>query len=340
MYDGEIMITSEIKNTLLTTRLNLFLKPNEIDTLLKYTEVVTFEPNEIVLCQGKKSEGLYFIIEGRADVTAKILGEGVINMEQLGHGNFIGQISVIENGPSSTSVIAKTPLICLLIKSNYFNVLPLFFPNIYYQITHAILHEVFERLKFIENKIKKLMDELHMTSASLFGVIIKSLIKASTIDFDNAGIDKKKLKNLDFFNIFNEDEYEELIKHATLIQTPVNYVLIHENEVEPNLYIILQGAVQSSIAQHNKFAKLFVLGPISLFCNISIIDSKLPSLIHYTTCERAIILKMTTSDLAIIKKSHIQLWYKIFDLICKSFIALEKAANKLDIRLNSELYNR
>ncbi len=114
--------------------------------------------------------------------------------------------------------------------------------------------------------------------------------------------------------------------------------LLQENEKNLSCYIVLRGAVQSSIIQDNKFAKLSVLGATNLFCNK--IDDIPISIINYTTCERAVLLKISDANLTMLQNNNKELWYKMSEQICKSFAALESAAEKLDIRLNSELYNR
>jgi CRP-like cAMP-binding protein len=104
-------------------------------------------------------------------------------------------------------------------------------------------------------------------------------------------------------------------------------------------YIVLRGAVQSSIRYKNKFAKLSVLAPMMFFCCNTLINQK-PAILDYTTCERVILMQIPAVALKHFKENKTELWYKLNDMIAKSFAALEQAANRLDIRLHGELYNR
>lgn len=334
------MLNPEQKDALLTTRLCQFIDANELDILLDHSSVVLFSTNEIILKQGKKTPGLYIIIEGTALVTAKVLGEGIIKLDTLKHGNFIGEISLLENGPCATSVIATSPMQCLFIKTDLFNSLLIFFPQIKYQIMKAITYEVCDRLQNMHKKIIESMSESDMTTQTFFSALIKSFSHSQKISFEYAGIDKEKLKKIDLFNSFTSEEYDELMNYTSLLSSPKNDVIIDESQQNSACYIVLQGAVRANIMHENKVAKLCVLGPIKLFCGISTFDNTLPPIIHYTACEQAILLKISTSDLMIIQNNNIHLWYKIFDLMCKSFVFLERYADKLDIRLHSELYNR
>lgn len=334
------MIDAEIKDKLLTTRFGQFLKPGEIHLLLKYCEIITFDRDKVILQQGKKSEGIYIIIEGSALVIAKVLGEGALELATLGHGNFIGEISIFENGQCATTVIATSQLTVLFIRHDVFNMFSLFFPEIKYQITRAISYEIIDRFKHLQDKIKKIMEESHMASISLFGAVIQSMHTSTTVTFDKMGFNLNDIKKLELFKLFTDNEFDEIIKMTDLIQAPNHCVLVTEQEFNPVCYIVLQGAVQSSIVHNNKFAKLTVLDPTSLFCTITVIDDKSPTIINYTTCERAILLKISGSYLVKIQKNNTTLWHKFFELIIKSFASMERAADKLDIRLHSEIYNR
>ncbi|MEO8400286.1 MAG: cyclic nucleotide-binding domain-containing protein [Gammaproteobacteria bacterium] len=330
----------DIKNALLETSLCQFLKPDELNIVVEHCDIVLFEAGEFILYQGKRSEGLYIIIEGEASVSAKVLGEGVMDLATLNIGNILGEISVLENGPCATSVISTRSTKCLFIKSKFFEMMSFFLPNIKYQLSLAISYEVVDRLKKIHKKITHIMAETKMAEISLFGVVIQSITNSSITSFEEQKMDKNILKNLEFFKSFNEEEFNQLLDHAELIAAPNNCVLIQEDDEESACYIVLQGAVQLSIVQDNKFAKLFVLDPISLFFSLSLIDSNSPSVINYTSCERVILLKISAHALEHLQKNNLKLWYKMFNFICKSLVVLEKSADKLDIRLHSELYNR
>jgi hypothetical protein len=62
--------------------------------------------------------------------------------------------------------------------------------------------------------------------------------------------------------------------------------------------------------------------------------------INFTSCEKMIAMHISNENISRIKKENIELWYKLFNQICHSLAALEKSVYKLDVRLNSEIYNR
>jgi CRP/FNR family transcriptional regulator, cyclic AMP receptor protein len=308
--------------------------------LLKYSKYAAFSPGEHILQQGEKSNALFIIIDGKALVTAKILGEGTTTIASLNRGDIFGEISLLENTPCVTSVTANTQVHCILITNTYFEMLSLFFQETKYKIIKAITEQICERLVNLYKKILKQIHQSDMPSRSIFGEVVRTLAKPTAINFEEAEIDLIQLQKSKFFSLFDIDEIAIILDHAKLVKAPKKCILIHEFAQDSPFYILLRGAVQSSIIENNIIAKLSVLGPYELFCSNEVIDSEKSAIINYTTCERAILLEISNSNLTLLQNTHPQLWYKIFDLICLSFIALEKSADKLDIRMHIELYNR
>ena len=83
-----------------------------------------------------------------------------------------------------------------------------------------------------------------------------------------------------------------------------------------------------------------MIGPVTLFASIACINQDANFTITFTTCEPAILFKLAQEDLDYFQQQQPKLWFKIFELICKSLVELEKSMDKLDIRLNIEKYNR
>lgn len=333
------MVNPELKKTLLSTLPLRYLDMHELDMLLNYCTIVNFSMGESLCQQGKKSDGMYIIVRGKAIITAKTLGKDSIHLAALEQGNFVGEVSLIEKGPCTASVIADNQLECLFISTTYFDMMSTFFPETRYKISKAITEEVCNRLQAIHQQVTSLMAKTSMITNSLINEVLKSFTKLESTDFASSCLDKKQLHHNGFFKKLTEDEFNELLSYFTLLKSPDNCVLIKEGEKNTPYYMILCGAVQLTISQNKKAAKLAVLASMDFFGNISYIHDS-HSIITYTTCERAILLRITDKELSHLKEKNIQLWYKLFDLICLSFISLQRAADKLLIRLNSELYNR
>jgi CRP-like cAMP-binding protein len=329
----------DLKTVLLKTRLCKYLDSSELDVLLSYSKVVEFHDNDCILQQGKINDGVYVIISGRAAITAKVIGASIIRLAAVESGDFVGDISLLENSMNSVSVISQMTTRCIFIPGAYFSTLALFSPETKFKIGRAVAEDMLSRLKSQHEKITAFMGAAHMSSSSVFGEVIHSLVRPKETTLKEAGVTEDNLKKLDFFDGLSEADFLLVLQHAELFEASRHCTLIKEGDKDFACYVILRGAVQSRIKESHKIAKLSVLAPISVFCSMTIIDDS-ASIIDYTTCERVLFFKISEANLARIKESHIEVWYYLYDAICKSFAKLEQAANKLDIRLNSELYNR
>ncbi|MHB1948012.1 MAG: cyclic nucleotide-binding domain-containing protein [Gammaproteobacteria bacterium] len=334
------MLNTELKEILLASALCKYLEPSELDMLLRYSTVVSFDKDQRILKQGDRNENLFIILQGTVRVSAKILGEGFANIAVLSPGNMLGEISLFEKGPAATSAIAIEPVECLQVNYLYFDMLTQVFPKTKYNIERGMIEQIYIRLKTLHTKITKYMFDSHMIAKSLFSNVIRTLTSPSQISLEKANISLKHLKNALFFKNLNDDEFACVIKHSIILNAPKKCILIHEGEKKQSFHIILRGAVQSSIIENNIIAKLSVLGPLEFFCSTSLIDYESKSLFNYTACERAIVLTIPEKNLVMIQNECIAAWYKLYSYIYQSFVALERAADALDVRLNSELYNR
>jgi CRP/FNR family cyclic AMP-dependent transcriptional regulator len=334
-----IMSPIETKAALNAAKPFQLLQPHELDMLIAYCRVVMFAPGQSVFRQGGKSEGMYIILKGRAVVTVKILGKEAIELANVESGDFIGEVTLIEKGQCAASVTASSQLECLLITTEYFDMLALFYPDIKYKISKSIIDGVAKRLALLRERIINLMNEFRMSEKSFFGEMISSLTRPEIVSFESAHLEPKQMRGLQIFSNFSDEEYAEFIKHTELIRAVQNCTLIKEGEKDAPYYFIIRGAVQTCFTEHGKVAKIAVLGPQSMFGGVTHINNS-SSNVTYITCERVILLKISMLNLAYLQKNNILLWYKIFEPISQLFVGLERSADKLLMRLNVELYNR
>lgn len=333
------MLNAETNHSLYQD-LGQYLTTQELDMIASHNNMMSFTTDQIILQQGKFSQGIYLIISGTVTVSAKLLGEGTTNLETLKQGNFFGEASFIENIPSPTSITANSEVHCLFLNRTYMEFLSAYHPEIKYHLLHAICKQVCYRIKQVHDTIIKFISSSDMTTRPLFGEIIQSLTKPTEISPEESIEDIKQLHQFAIFEPFSQVDMAEILSRSTLLKAPKNCTLIHKGEKNAASYIVIHGAVQSSIVHAKTVAKLSVIGPATLFTCIHCTDSDSSYTITFTTCEQSILLKISENDLHFFQNDHPTIWYKLFDLICLSLVALEKSVDKLDIRLNIETYNR
>lgn len=334
------MNISKYEHSLLKTKAFKYLNSKELDIIKGYCNILIFKKNEFLFIQGKKNTGMYIILKGNALVVAKTLGNDMLNLATLEEGNFFGEVSLIKKVPCAATVIANNEVHCLELTIEYFDTLTVFYPEIRYKIIRAITEKSCESLTNLYKNITNTIKICGMCENPFLNPINiqKKNISSELTTLDKMNINKSDLLTSDLFKSYTEDELDLLIENSELMKFSKDYTLIKAGE-ESSYYIIIRGAVQLKITYQKKKAKLAVLSPISIFSSSSNII-KNSNIIHYVSCERAILLKISANKLKIIEKNNKPLWYKLSNSICESFVALELSANKLLIRLNSELYNR
>lgn len=323
-----------------STSLANVLTIQEMVLMSHHINIIHASQGDYITKQGQKSNGMFILVEGDAMVTVKILGSGSANLEKITTGGFIGDIAVIDSEPYAVSVVAASEVTCLHIPNSYFDMLAYLFPETNYKINNIIANRLCEDLKFQHANILSLMQKIAIAPQSMLGEVIKTFNQPSSINFSDVGISLEHLQHTNIFNTFSVEELTDLFGYGEIFQAPNQCTLIREGETEPPCFILMRGAAQNSIVQSSKFAKLSVLGPMSLFCGMVYVIPETRALFNYTTCEQAIFIRINFQQMQTIKNMQPELWYKLYHLICISFARLKRSADKLEIRLNSESYNR
>jgi CRP-like cAMP-binding protein len=89
-----------------TMRFLPFLTPAEESVLLTEAPVRSFKPGEVVLAQNLTVRAIYLIETGLVRVERQEHGERV-RLAGLGAGEFFGEMSFVDAGPTSASVVAE-----------------------------------------------------------------------------------------------------------------------------------------------------------------------------------------------------------------------------------------
>ena len=81
------------------------LPRKHLQRVAKEADELTFSPGEAIVEEGNLGETLFVVLEGHAKVV-----RGGRKVGQVLPGDFFGELSLIDGGPRSASVIAETPM--------------------------------------------------------------------------------------------------------------------------------------------------------------------------------------------------------------------------------------
>ena len=98
----------------LIERVDVFagLTQQELLLVLEAAEKCTFDPGETIVREGGTGAFIYVIIEGQVSVLKSANGKGT-ELAKLSAGDTFGEISLVDQGLRSASVIALTPCVML-----------------------------------------------------------------------------------------------------------------------------------------------------------------------------------------------------------------------------------
>lgn len=133
------------------------LGPEELGTLLKLTDTMTFSKGAQIIQNGDEGHCLYLLIKGTAVVCAPPPDQ-LVEFARLGAGDFFGEIALVDDGPRSADVTALEECTLLRITRITIGVLAGLQPPAAVQILSAIGSELVKRLRATNQKY---LDLLH-----------------------------------------------------------------------------------------------------------------------------------------------------------------------------------
>ena len=81
------------------------LPRRQVVRIAKEADEQTFSPGEAIVQEGMLGETLFVVLEGHAKVT-----RGKRKVGEVLPGDFFGELSLVDGGPRSASVVAETPM--------------------------------------------------------------------------------------------------------------------------------------------------------------------------------------------------------------------------------------
>jgi CRP-like cAMP-binding protein len=131
--------------------------PEELSTLIRLTDTVSFQKGQKIIESGQEGHCLYLLLDGSAVVCAPPPDQNV-ELARLKIGDFFGEISLVDDGPRSADVVAMEDCTLLRITKITIGVLAGLQPNAAVQILSAIGSELVKRLRITNQKY---LDILH-----------------------------------------------------------------------------------------------------------------------------------------------------------------------------------
>lgn len=130
------LLSNEVE---LLRRVPLFagIEPARLKLLAYTSDVITYQPGQVLMRQGDIGDAAYVIIKGDADVSVSTEA-GAVPIAQLHDGDFLGEIAILCDTPRTATVVAKSEVKALRIRKEPFFEMLRQFPEMAVEMTRLL----------------------------------------------------------------------------------------------------------------------------------------------------------------------------------------------------------
>jgi len=174
-----------LSNLDLIRRVPLFsmLSDAQAQTIAESVTKQRFRRGEAIVEGGKKANALYIILNGRAHVVATDARGREAILANLKQGDYVGEMSLIDNQPHSATVRAEVQTDVLVLgRTQFARILP---ENA--AMTYAIMKVLVQRLRQADRKIESL------ALMDVYGRVANALLDLSQVHSDGRSFIKEKV---------------------------------------------------------------------------------------------------------------------------------------------------
>ena len=146
-----------------------------------------YKRGEVLVAQGQKSDALFLLLTGRARVMASDSRGREVILATLGQGDYLGEMSLIDNEPHSATVRAEIQTDVLMLgRLEFARCLP---ENT--SMAYAVMRGLVQRLRHADRKIESL------ALMDVYGRVARSLLEFASETADGELLIREKISRQD-----------------------------------------------------------------------------------------------------------------------------------------------
>ena len=180
---------SMLSNLELIRRVSLFstLSPEQAEGLAGAVSKKSFKRGEVLVEQGRKCSALYIILVGRTRVLMTDNNGREVILATLSSGDYVGEMSLIDNEPHSATVVADQEVDVLVLGRDSF----LRCLNENMEMAHAVMRVLVQRLRKASENISSL------ALVGVYGRVAKVLLDSAVADETDTLVIREKMTRQD-----------------------------------------------------------------------------------------------------------------------------------------------
>lgn len=211
---------------------------------------ITYDKGQYVCRQGDPGQSLIVIQEGKLEAYLAAPGGGRIKLSEIGPGDVIGELSLLGDGGRTATLVATDRTICWELERPAFDVL-----------RHDSRSSAAEMVRRIGLQA---IGRLH----SLYGRLAPTIAGEPPATTHETVIEPREplepveyISTLLFFRDFKEKEVAKFSGPLRQLYVQRDSVLVKAGEAPEALYLVIRGAIETSIRGANSTRRLRLAGP-------------------------------------------------------------------------------
>ena len=234
------------------------LNESELQQIVAFFTIITLRAGQTLYTEGSPATCACFVVDGELDAFAKLPGGGEAMVGTIMPGAIIGEMALLDGGPRTASVRARTDLKAVEVSAAFFQAslgqmdLPA------YKILRRVIRGLTDRLSEVRDKIILQMEQQALEGAS---VTMTATLPIPGAPHQSESFDYLPfLPHLPFFRRFHASEIDRLLTLGKIIERPKQCQLYQEGAPAKFTYLVIRGSVDCTVWRGGKM-QLSVIGP-------------------------------------------------------------------------------
>jgi CRP-like cAMP-binding protein len=284
----EAMVTPAASSFLRTVPLFSELDPSELDDVAELAKPFNSPAGTSLFRQGDQGDGMYVIGSGAVTVTTRLLGENKVALTQLGRGDVLGEMSLVDGRPRSASAKCSEATTGYFIRRSHFALLRADLNPVALRVMRSLARLLSRRLRVFNQEIATIKPPPERGAPARS---IPPPLFSGPRDLPAEHLNRDAMRSIPLFAKLQEPELEQLLAFSKARVLPRGHVLFEQGQPGSSCFLTVRGAVRVALMQCDWSETLAILGPGRVFGHMTLLDDEPRS----ATCcvrENAIVLEL------------------------------------------------
>jgi CRP-like cAMP-binding protein len=238
--------------------------------LLAVAREVSFSKGARLVRQGEPARGAFLIRAGEAEAQVSLPGGGMLSVASFSAGAMFGEMALIERGVCSATVVAKTNVDGWFVGRDDFRALVASREARGLEVQRAITRTLADRLRALNAKVREhpAQEDRPVREPPPAGDPMAKVKRSNRASFDWIAF----LPILPFFEGFDDEEVDELVAAAKVLELARGAWLFAQGQPAPTCFLVLRGAVEVFTQANGRERRVAIAGPGELVGYMATLD--------------------------------------------------------------------